>query len=799
MNKNFYALIIGFNKFTDQAYLPELEFAEKDAQDLYDALINPDCGNFPKENIHLYTGNISRDEIETELYVHAVQERGPQDTVLIYYSGHGFIAGDVPESYLATPDTDVLKILKNPNAGLQMEYLRKKIFLAQPEKRTKNMVFLLDCCYSGSFCPEIKGGQDLRPKQLVETHDFDSEGRVAFVSSPAGIVSRESKTLKNGIFTYYLVEGLRGKAIENHPDNLVGSRKNDVTMSSLVSYVQAMCPKEQPPIFYGKSSRIVLTHPKMLPASRDETKSNEDIANKLPEEFSTRSHISKPLNNPITKQVEYVDNLLRYLHSVKQNLKDQNILGNTILNAIRDSLNADFTFVVQLNEQYDLRNKFMSDILTTSINTKDYANYILSGIYSFLKQKKADLLPVRFGFCIETVDIKGGSAKNLIVIPLRLEYPREFLIINGVDDPILEYGEILGHALLSLYRATMEFSSFDVINVENFLLDEIKHNFGHVPYEIYKKRLSRFKEHLHKITFSYEPLVLLRKKSVSIASWEALARDPDTKRAPYELFQAAELWGPEFTTELDLYCLENAVKTYAETWKAERKNMPNMDPLAVNVYPDTLFRKVYKEMLKKINDDEILSGEILTLEISEKRPLSWLDRLEDKHIPDPTETFSKQIQSMSREFGVTFAIDDFGVGHSSADRLARLELDYVKIDRDILHHPYPHHTIKYVLDIVQSSHKHPVKVVIEGFDGESRISLYEIYNDLHIKFIQGHLIRKASPSLADLSNEIKNFIVSKITSVNTEEIKTVEEKNTADVNLLPNNTSDTVFDEAAGN
>jgi hypothetical protein len=64
---------------------------------------------------------------------------------------------------------------------------------------------------------------------------------------------------------------------------------------------------------------------------------------------------------------------------------------------------------------------------------------------------------------------------------------------------------------------------------------------------------------------------------------------------------------------------------------------------------------------------------------------------------------------------------------------------------------------------VQSSHKHPVKVVIEGFDGESRISLSEIFNDLHIKYVQGHMIRKASPFLSDLDEDIKKYIRDKLT------------------------------------
>lgn len=782
MNKNFFAILIGFDKFSDHTYLPDLEFAQKDAQDLYDALIDPDCGNFPKENIHLIKGDMSKENVETELYVHAVHERGPQDTVLIYYSGHGFIAGDSPESYLATPDTDVLKILRNPNAGLQMEYLRKKIFLAQPEKKAKNMILFLDCCYSGAFCPELKGGYDAKPRALVETHDFDGDGRVAFVSSPAGVVSRESKELQNGIFTSYLIKGLRGEAIEKHSEIEKTGERRDVTISSLISYVQAMCPNTQPPVSYGKSTRIVLTQPKVkVNPSSGTIELKEEIISKLPDSLLGNRIVARPLNNPIEKQIEYIDNLTKCLREIS--LDSGDFLGNKILNAVKRSVDSEFCYVIQLDEMRNTKNKFLSDSSFTHIDNQEYAEYITRRINPLLISEKAKLLPNRFGFCIESKDTKG-VAKTLVVVPLRLEYPREFLILNGINESILEYGEILGHSLLSLYRGTREFSSFDLGRIEDVLMDEVKRNFGHVPHKVYIKRYEKFKAHLRTIGFAYEPVILLRKRSIKIESWEALARDPQTKRAPYELFQSAELWGPEFTTELDLYCLENALRNYEKLWKSERKNEPNPDPIAVNVYPDTLFRKSYKKLLKRlIEEEEVLGTDKLTLEISEKRPLTWVDRLEDKYISDPTAVFASQIQGLSKELGITFAIDDFGVGHSSADRLARLELDHVKIDRDILNHPYPQYTIRYVNDIVQSSHKHPINIIIEGFDGTSHISLSEIFNDLNVKHIQGHMIRRASPTVEDLDQDIKDYIVSKLTpSLGYQEIE--EEKDRDDKDLL---------------
>jgi hypothetical protein len=263
MNSNLYAVIMGFNKYVDQTYLPELEFAEKDAHDLYLALTDPHCGDVPEANVSLITGNVSREKIEMELYVKAVRERSPRDTVLIFYSGHGFLAGDGPEAYLATPGTSISDIVKNPNAGLRIEFLRRKVFRAFPKNRASNMITLLDCCHCGSFLPGVRGNHVTQPKRFFESHDFDSEGRFAFVASPTLRSKKESKTLKNGVFTYYLINGLRGAAME--------SFTSEVTMDSLVSYVKSMCPEDTMPAFYGTMfSRIVLTHPTAKTVSQKE-------------------------------------------------------------------------------------------------------------------------------------------------------------------------------------------------------------------------------------------------------------------------------------------------------------------------------------------------------------------------------------------------------------------------------------------------------------------------------------------------------------------------------------------------
>jgi EAL domain-containing protein (putative c-di-GMP-specific phosphodiesterase class I) len=110
------------------------------------------------------------------------------------------------------------------------------------------------------------------------------------------------------------------------------------------------------------------------------------------------------------------------------------------------------------------------------------------------------------------------------------------------------------------------------------------------------------------------------------------------------------------------------------------------------------------------------------------------------------------------DYNVQFAIDDFGIEHASIARLTRLDLAHVKIDRDVLHHFDPGMTINYVNNLVSERQLRTKKIVIEGFDDDSNISLFDLYSDCKVLFVQGHLIRRASFTLQDLEPNKKQLI-----------------------------------------
>jgi Caspase domain len=399
MNKDYYAVLIGFNKYMDQDSFPTLNYAKKDSKDLYDVLTHPEIGEFSKENVVLINDDhpYQTDRIEEILYKMVVKDRKPGDTVLVYYSGHGFIAGDRSRVYLATPEISLLNVMNNPKAGLGMFELYNDIFL---QSNALNVIVMLDCCFSGSFNQpaSVTKNEQIIPAHYDTSNFFlddrliNQEGKVAFVSSSEKGYSRESHEFQNGIFTYFIVNGLKG--------SFNTSSSGEVALRTLADNVDNMMPSGQKPKFFGNPNRVVLTKPGLLSDDKNRLVSRV-FAGLQPSSESVSRRELTCLENPIKKQYEYVSKLVECISTLDQD--DRIPLATRILSAIRCSLDADFVLIRSVNSLKGEMTKAHSDFNAPGQQLDTYEENIVRFIYPLLNHKKDKLLPVRYGF-YENID-----------------------------------------------------------------------------------------------------------------------------------------------------------------------------------------------------------------------------------------------------------------------------------------------------------------------------------------------------------------------------------------------------------
>lgn len=201
-----YALVVGV---ADYKNLPDksLKFSERDAEAIYSILISPEGGNFRAQNVHILKGaKATRANIQHELEEWLPSVAKPEDRVLIYFAGHGFVYDG--RAYLAPYDIHPDDI---PGTGYPMESLGKVI---GSKIQARHKVLLTDSCHSGAITPEAEAENnaainssllDLNTSLFSLTASRDRESSYESAEWGGG----------HGIFTYYVVKGLEGEADEN--------------------------------------------------------------------------------------------------------------------------------------------------------------------------------------------------------------------------------------------------------------------------------------------------------------------------------------------------------------------------------------------------------------------------------------------------------------------------------------------------------------------------------------------------------------------------------------------------------
>lgn len=204
-----HAVVIGVANYRNVSSLPNAVL--NDAQDVATILKSESYCGYDADNVHLLLdGDATLDRIRAALATVA-RASGPDDTVVIFFSGHGACLGDSgdPESTLLPIDCDT--------RNLDTTSLSESEFSSALQRFTaQRLLVLIDACHSagtGSF----KGSQSGEPPILGYSEKSlarlsQGTGRVLIASSRATEASFVFPNARNSVFTSHLLDALRGKA-----------------------------------------------------------------------------------------------------------------------------------------------------------------------------------------------------------------------------------------------------------------------------------------------------------------------------------------------------------------------------------------------------------------------------------------------------------------------------------------------------------------------------------------------------------------------------------------------------------
>jgi WD40 repeat protein len=224
-----WAVVVGVSEYKNPG-IPGLKYADKDAEALADFLRRPEGGGYDSEHIRVLLNKDATLANVKDALINFLNQAIDMDLVMIYFAGHGAPEPARPQNiYLLTYDSD-------PNAlGTTAFPMWDIQTVLSRYINAKRVIVFSDACHSGNISVNFATrGVGVTEQNLVNQYLTDlsrsKEGVIVFTASASGEVSQEFPEMGHGVFTYYLLEGMKGKADYNNDYT--------VTINELMQYVE---------------------------------------------------------------------------------------------------------------------------------------------------------------------------------------------------------------------------------------------------------------------------------------------------------------------------------------------------------------------------------------------------------------------------------------------------------------------------------------------------------------------------------------------------------------------------------
>lgn len=240
-----WALLIGVDQYHES--LGSLKYAGADCRALRDVLVSPAIG-FPADQI-LLLDDLSDSEhrptfakIQSHLasWLSAPKE---DDLILVYFSGHGrYLDG---KSYLVPGDATLPTV---HTLGIPLSHVQDVIGRC----KAKRKLFIVDACHSGS-------GRDISAMNPAMHQTLAAaNGMYTITSCGAEELSHEWEEKRQGVFSYFLCEALRGRCVPAADGRLTMDRVYDWVHERVVKWAAKQSCVQHPERFARGAGTLVL-------------------------------------------------------------------------------------------------------------------------------------------------------------------------------------------------------------------------------------------------------------------------------------------------------------------------------------------------------------------------------------------------------------------------------------------------------------------------------------------------------------------------------------------------------------
>lgn len=215
-----WSVLVGVGRYN---HMPALKYTDDDAYRLFAFLKSPQGGAVPDEQIRVLIDEEAQRENILRQMKRIFLQADENDVVIFYFSGHGYDGSFIPFDY------------DGYNNLLKHEEVIKVLSMS----KAKHKIVFADACHSGSLLQEealAAKTPNFKPiSEFYDSFDRTKGGLALLLSSKKDEYSLEDQGLRQGVFSHYLMRGLKGEANTN--------RDKIIDITELYNYVQGKVKK----------------------------------------------------------------------------------------------------------------------------------------------------------------------------------------------------------------------------------------------------------------------------------------------------------------------------------------------------------------------------------------------------------------------------------------------------------------------------------------------------------------------------------------------------------------------------
>lgn len=188
-----WAVVIGVAQYN---HMPTLRYTDDDAYQLFAFLKSPEGGALPDNQIRLLIDEDATKKNILDAMRAVLLRADDNDVVLFYFSGHGLQGCFLPVDY----------------DGYNNKLFHHEVRELLQASRAKHKLVLADACHAGTLLAMRSGTVGTALQTYYDAFDKSEGGLALLLSSKGEEYSLEDGGLRSGVFSHFLIRGLKGEA-----------------------------------------------------------------------------------------------------------------------------------------------------------------------------------------------------------------------------------------------------------------------------------------------------------------------------------------------------------------------------------------------------------------------------------------------------------------------------------------------------------------------------------------------------------------------------------------------------------